>query len=171
MLKLKYALFSVGLIISILLIVNFFGVFDKSLEKDEGIKYLIGISLPNLTEPRMVYTYSKIKEEFLNYQSFKAQFYDATNDDIKQKQDIEKMMNQKVNLMIIYPNNGKFLSESISKVYNSGIPVIIMNNPISSASYTMSIYSDNYKIGKSAGEFVIDILGDQKGMLWNYRVL
>jgi galactofuranose transport system substrate-binding protein len=161
--KLKYTLFSTGIIIPILLIIILFGFFNRSLEKDDGIKYLIGVSLPNLTEPRMIYTYNKIKEEVSNYQTVRAQFFDANNDDIKQKQDAEKMLGQKVDLMIIYPNNGKFLLETISGIFNSGIPVIVMDNLIDSGMYTMFIYSDNYKIGKSAGEFVIDMLGEQKG--------
>jgi galactofuranose transport system substrate-binding protein len=169
MTKVKLAIVSAGILMLVLVLMQYTGIFNKYLEKDEGIQFLIGVSLPNLTDPRMIYVYNQITTGISRYPSAAVQFYDASDDDIKQKLDAEKMLAQKVDLMIIYPNNGKFLADPIAKIYDSGIPVIIVDNPIESDQFTMFIYSDPYKTGKLAGEKVSDMLGDREGSVSEIR--
>lgn len=163
MTKVKYLI--IGFFIVGLITVYFAlsGISGKPDENDTGIKYLIGVSQPNLTQARRIYMNQQIKAEASKYPDAKVIFCDAADDDIKQKRDIEKMMDLKADLMIITPNNSKFLSETISKVYAKGIPVIIMENPIESEDYSTFIFSDNYKLGRYAGEYVAEILGKQGG--------
>jgi ABC-type sugar transport system substrate-binding protein len=163
MFNLKYILITVGVITLILLL--FFGgeFFTKSLGNDEGIKYLIGVSQSNLLEPWQVAMNDEIKAEAAKYPDVKVIFFDAAQDNTKQKQDIENLIKQRVDLLIISPGNPNYLTDTISNIYKHGTPVIMMEYPIASADYSMHIYSDNRTIGKNAGELVGEWLGKRGG--------
>lgn len=161
--KVRYILIISGIFGLLLFLLFMF--LSRPSTKNDGIKYLIGVSQPNNSDPWRIYMNQLMREEAANYLSVKVQFYDAADDDINQKRDIEKLIEQKVDLLIVYPNNGKFLSEIVSSVYKNGIPVIVMGNVIGAEDYTMLIYSDNYKIGRQAGEFVVKMLGDKGGTI------
>lgn len=132
-------------------------------ENEDGIKYLIGVSQPELTSPWRLAMNEQIRREAGKYPEMKVIFYDAGEDDIKQKQDIENMLEQKIDLLIVSPNNSRYLEDVIGGVHRSGIPVIVMETPPETEDYTMYIFCDNYKIGKSAGEYVCKMLGDKGG--------
>lgn len=131
--------------------------------KDDGIKYIVGISQANLLEPERIAMNEEIKAALSKYPDVKAVFYDAADSSEKQIEDIENMMKQKINLLIISPNKDDELQASIKDVYDSGIPVIIMGYPLENESYTMRIYSDNNKIGYAAGKYVEGLLGVNGG--------
>jgi galactofuranose transport system substrate-binding protein len=159
--KTKYITIILSVIILILITKLVF--YSRLTVRNEGIKYVIGVSQPNLNDPWRIYMNEEIKAEAAKHPDIKVLFYDAAEDDITQKRDIEKMLEQKVDLLIVAPNNSRFLAETISNVYNKGIPVILMEQAQKTEDYTMLIYSDNYKIGKLAGEHVAKVLGEKGG--------
>lgn len=140
-----------------------FNLIENTTNKDDGIKYIIGVSQPNLMEPWRVVMNEEIRTEALKYPDVKIIFYDAAQDNNKQKQDIENMLKQRIDLLIVSANDSKFLSDTVSKVFTQGIPVIVMEYPMKNEDYSMLIYCDNKKIGKLAGEYVGDMLGENGG--------
>ncbi len=162
----KKSVFKVCAVLELLLLAAVFCVGlsgCKSSVKDDGIKYIIGISQANLLEPERIAMNDEIRTELLKYPDAKAVFYDAADSSEKQVEDIENMMKQKINLLIISPIKDSELETSIKEVYDSGVPVIIIGYPLENESYTMRIYSDNKKIGNIAGDYVEELLGPNGG--------
>ena len=132
---------------------------------NDGIKYLIGVSQANLSEPFQVVMNDEIKAEASKYPSVKVISYDSAGDNQKQVIDINNLQKQRVDLLIISPNDSKFITDSVAQVYKSGISVIVMGYPIENDNYSMRIYTDNKKLGKYAGEYVKELLGEKGGVV------
>ncbi|WP_042374148.1 substrate-binding domain-containing protein [Neobacillus jeddahensis] len=132
---------------------------------DSGEKknFLIGMSQANLGEPWRVAMNDQIKAAADEYPELKVVFADAAQDNSKQIADVENFIQQKVDLLIISPNEAKPLTAVVKKAYDSGIPVIVLDRKVEGDAYTQYIGGDNKLIGKKAGEFVAKMLGDKGG--------
>ena len=80
------------------------------------------------------------------------------------------MLQQDIDLLIISPNEADALTPVVEKVYNKGIPVIVIDRKISSPAYTSYVGGDNYEVGKMAGEYAGSILKG-KGKVLEITVL
>jgi len=67
---------------------------------------------------------------------------------------IDNFIKQKVDLIIIGTNDADAVVPVVSKAYNSGIPVIILDRGINSKEYTTFINSDNIKIGSIGAKYI-----------------
>lgn len=79
---------------------------------------------------------------------------DARQDNSKQVADVERFIQQKVDLLIISPNEAAPLTAVVKKAYDSGIPVIVLDRAVLGDAYTMFIGADNKLIGQKAGAYV-----------------
>ena len=79
---------------------------------------------------------------------------DARQDNSKQVADVERFIRQKVDLLIISPNEAAPLTSVVKKAYDSGIPVIVLDRAVLGDAYTMFIGADNKLIGQKAGAYV-----------------
>jgi galactofuranose transport system substrate-binding protein len=132
---------------------------------DEGIEYVIGISHSNLSEPWTVGLNEDLREEASKHDNIKLIFYDAARSDKKQREDIVKLNAQKIDLLIVTPNDIGRIPDIVKEVYDSGIPVIILGNSMDISYYTTIIHSNNKNIGKKAGEYVKQLLGSDGGRI------
>lgn len=67
--------------------------------------------------------------------------------------DIDYFMSKGIDLLIVAPNESEALSPVIEKIYDQGIPVVLVDRTISSKKYTARIGVDNYEFGVTAAEF------------------
>ena len=67
---------------------------------------------------------------------------------------IETFISQKVDLLIIGTSDYNAIVPVVSKAYQSGIPVIILDRGIAGTNYTTFINSDNIKIGELAAAYI-----------------
>ena len=61
-------------------------------------------------------------------------------------------------MLIVAPNEAEAITPVIEKVYDAGIPVILVDRKINSEKYTAYVGADNYEIGRRAGEYIADRL-------------
>jgi ribose transport system substrate-binding protein len=125
--------------------------------------YLIGMSQANLGEPWRVAMNDQIAAAAAAHPELKVVFADAAQDNSKQIADVENFIQQKVDLLIISPNEAKPLTAVVKKAFDAGIPVIVLDRKVEGDAYTMYIGGNNKLIGKKAGEYVAKILGDKGG--------
>ena len=85
-------------------------------------------------------------------------YADAQQDNAKQVADVENFIRQKIELLIISPNEAKPLTAVVKRVFDAGIPVVVLDREIEGDSYTTFIGADNMAIGKAAGEFAVSLL-------------
>lgn len=100
----------------------------------------------------------EILREALFYPGVNIEVYQAHDDNVRQIQDIESLIKKKVDLLIVAPNEAEAITPVIEKVYDAGIPVILVDRKINSEKYTAYVGADNYEIGRMAGEYIADRL-------------
>jgi ribose transport system substrate-binding protein len=130
---------------------------------EEKKEFLIGMSQANLGEPWRVAMNDQIQAAADEHPELKVVFADAAQDNSKQIADVENFIQQKVDLLIISPNEAKPLTAVVKKAYDAGIPVIVLDRKVEGEAYTQYIGGDNKLIGKKAGEYVAKVLGEKGG--------
>lgn len=100
----------------------------------------------------------EILREALFYPGVNIEVHQAHDDNVRQIQDIESLIKKKVDLLIVAPNEAEAITPVIEKVYDAGIPVILVDRKINSEKYTAYVGADNYEIGRRAGEYIADRL-------------
>jgi signal transduction histidine kinase/AraC-like DNA-binding protein/CheY-like chemotaxis protein len=81
-------------------------------------------------------------------------YADAQGNSTEQVEQVKKMMQQGIDLLIISPNEAQPLTSIVEEAYNKGIPVVIIDRKTASSLYTAYVGADNYQLGKMAGEYV-----------------
>lgn len=76
----------------------------------------------------------------------------------QQVHDIERFLQEGMDLLIVSPNDTEMLAPVIEKVYDSGIPVILIDSRLNSGKYSASIGVDNVDIGDRVGSFAVYLL-------------
>lgn len=117
-------------------------------------EYLIGMSQANNAEPYREVMNSDIEKAAAEHPQFEVVFADAAQDNAKQVSDVENFLTQQIDLLIISPNEAAPLTSVVSRAYNEGIPVIVLDRKVEGEDYTSFIGGDNFAIGKAAGEYV-----------------
>ena len=76
----------------------------------------------------------------------------------KQVMQANELLQSGIDLMIISPNEGEPLTTVVEQAYLKGIPVIVVDRKVATPHYSAFIGSDNYEIGKTAGEYAAHLL-------------
>ena len=85
-------------------------------------------------------------------------FRDAQANSQKQKEQIQELINLKVNLLIVSPHEIQPLNAILEKAYDSKIPIVLIDRRINSEKYTAFIGASNYEVGQNAGKYTVAIL-------------
>ncbi|QIA07693.1 substrate-binding domain-containing protein [Draconibacterium halophilum] len=80
---------------------------------------------------------------------------DNSSTQIKQ---IKELIDQEIDLLIVSPNESEPIAPIVEQVYNSGIPVIVIDRKVKTDKYTAFIGGDNYIIGVEAGNHAARLL-------------
>ena len=121
--------------------------------------YTIGMSQCNLGEPWRVQMNEDIKNAAAKHSNLKVVFKDAQNDTLKQRSHVEEFVSSKVDLIIISPKEAQPLTEPVAKAMEAGVPVLVLDRALLGDKFTCFIGANNKKIGKAAGEWIVQTLG------------
>lgn len=122
-------------------------------------KFVIGFSQANKAEPWRTWMDDSLMKEAAKHSKLEIRYADAQQDNSKQVADVENFLRQRVDLLIISPNEARPLTGVVKRVYESSIPVIVLDRSIEGDSYTTFIGADNREIGRAAGEHAAQLLG------------
>ena len=122
-------------------------------------KHLIGFSQANLGEPWRVAMNAEVAARARDFPDLEIVYADAQQDNAKQVADVENFLRQKIELLIISPNEAKPLTPIVQRAYAEKIPVIVLDREIEGETYTTFIGANNRDIGKAAGEYAASLLG------------
>lgn len=131
-------------------------------DEEEEKTFIIGVSQSQLMEPWQIKINEEIKKEASNYSNIQVIYLDAVGSSTKQIDDIDKLMNFDIDLLIISPSNSKNVTRKVAEVYKA-IPVIVLDRGVEGYDYTLYIGPDNSTLGKRVGDCVVDLLGDDGG--------
>jgi ribose transport system substrate-binding protein len=122
-------------------------------------QFVIGFSQCNKAEPWRTSMDSSLLAEAAKHPGIEVLYADAQQDNSKQVADVETFLRQRVDLLIISPNEARPLTAIVKRVYDSGIPVIVLDRSVEGDAYTTFIGADNREIGRAAGEYAAELLG------------
>lgn len=125
----------------------------------DGGKFVVGFSQANKAEPWRTWMDNSLMAEAARHPELEVLYADAQQDNSKQVADVETFLRQRVDLLIISPNEARPLTGIVKRVYDSGIPVIVLDRSVEGDAYTTFIGADNREIGKAAGEYAAQLLG------------
>jgi ribose transport system substrate-binding protein len=123
-----------------------------------GGGWVIGMSQCNLGEPWRVQMNEDIRRAAAEHAGLEVVFKDAQNDTLRQRDHIEEFVAAGVDLLIVSPKEAAPLTPPVSKAYQAGIPVIVLDRRVLGDDYSVFIGADNVKIGEAAGRWIRDRL-------------
>ena len=78
---------------------------------------------------------------------------DAKGNNELQINQIQEFIEERVDLLIVSPNESKLMTPIIEKAYHAGIPVLLIDRDIQSKEYTAFVGADNTLVGQNAGAY------------------
>ena len=99
-----------------------------------------------------------IKIEASTHPEMEFSFKQANSSPEQQIRDVEDFLAEGMDLLVISPYDAEILAPVIEKVFDQGIPVILIDSRIRSGKYTASIGVDNKDIGERAGSYAVYLL-------------
>jgi ABC-type sugar transport system substrate-binding protein/DNA-binding response OmpR family regulator len=101
---------------------------------------------------------SEMKREASFNPGIEIKIKTAHDSNQQQIRDIESFIADKVDLIIVSPNEAIPLTPVIEKAMEEGIPVVLVDRKISSGKYTAFVGADNFQIGKEVGVYTANLL-------------
>lgn len=128
-------------------------------------KFIIGFSQCTGTARWRQEMLESMKRELSFYPEAKLIYKDAQGNSNLQVTQIKQLLADGIDLLIVSPNEPKPLTPIVEKIYQSGIPVIVIERKTSSSKYSSYIGADNYEIGVLAGSYIRSVLKDHGNII------
>ena len=116
-------------------------------------KYTIGMSQANVAEPYRQRMDDDIRAAAATVPQFTVNFADAAQDNSKQVEQVDTFLAQRIDLLIISPNEATPLTAPVKRAFDKGIPVLVLDRKVDGDAYTSFIGADNVEIGRQAGQY------------------
>lgn len=116
--------------------------------------FTIGFPQDNMSNDWRRAQVMAVKAVFDQHPNVKFIYTDAQGDTAKNIQDIEDLVDQKIDLLIISPRDSQVMTPVIAQVYAQGIPVVLLTRHILSDAYTTFVSADDAKIAADAATFI-----------------
>jgi ribose transport system substrate-binding protein len=136
------------------------GPTSSSNEKGDGKKqFVVGYSQSNNAEPYRAQLNIQLQHFVSQYSDLKLlPITDAQQDSGKQVSHVQQFVQQKVDVLIVSPNEAAPLTAAVQQACDAGIPVIILDRTVNTDCYSTFIGGDNYVAGQKAGELAAQLL-------------
>lgn len=102
--------------------------------------------------------WDEMKRELSFHDNVEFMYRDAEGSSQKQVEQIEELVNKDIDLLIVSPNEVQPLTPAVEKVYDSGIPVVLIDRRINSQKFTAFIGASNFEVGQNAGRYAVSLL-------------
>jgi ribose transport system substrate-binding protein len=121
--------------------------------------FVVGYSQSNNAEPYRAQLNLQLEYFIKKYPDLKLlPISDAHQDSGRQVSQVQNFIQQKVDVLIVSPNEPAPLTAAVQQACNAKIPVIILDRSVNTDCYTAFIGGDNYQIGKMAGQAAVKAL-------------
>lgn len=118
----------------------------------------VGVSLSTLSNPFFVSVRNGV-EKLAKANATKVQIADAQNDTAKQNNDVEDLIQKKVDVLIINPVDSSAISSAVKDANEAGIPVITVDRSADSGKVLSLVASNSTKGGQMAAKYMLQKLG------------
>jgi signal transduction histidine kinase/CheY-like chemotaxis protein len=143
---------------SIFLLVSCIFLFCRCDPAKEEKKYVIGLSQCMLDDAWRQTMIREVRIEASNYDNLELVIRNADTNNGQQIAQIRELINMKVDVLIISPNESDPLTPVAEEAYKAGIPTIITDRKVNTELYTTFVGASNYEIGRNAGHYAAEYL-------------
>lgn len=99
-----------------------------------------------------------MKRELAFHNNIHLLYRDADGNSQNQIKQIKELAKENIDLLIVSPNEVDPLTPIIQKVYDSGIPVVVVDRRTDSKKYTAFVGASNFEVGQNAGRYAVALL-------------
>lgn len=100
----------------------------------------------------------EMQRELLFHPNLRLSIRSAGDNSVMQSLQIDSFIHERVDLLIVSPNEADGLTDAVSRAYDAGIPVIVADRRVHGNKYTAFIGGDNYLVGKLLAEHISRLL-------------
>jgi D-xylose transport system substrate-binding protein len=132
--------------------------------KAEADQIVIGLSLDTLKEER----WQRDRDMFVaeaERLGAKVLVQSANSDDRAQVSDVEKLLTNKVDVLVVVPHDGAAMAKAVTMAHEENTPVMAYDRMIESADLDLYISFDNKRVGALQAEYLVNVLPDHKGKI------
>ncbi len=133
------------------------GTGDHSSQHEAKQKIKIGLSLDTLKEAR----WQADRDMFVKRAGelgADVLVLSANSDDTAQISDVEKLITEKVNVLVIVPHDGKAMAKAVKLAHDAGIPVIAYDRIVRDVDLDLYVSFDNVRVGELQARYLVDHL-------------
>jgi signal transduction histidine kinase/DNA-binding response OmpR family regulator len=127
--------------------------------------YTIGFSQCTQVDQWRLTMLEELKRELSFHNNATLITSNADGNSEKQITQIRQLVQSGIDLLIVSPNEVKPLSPVIREVYESGIPVVVVDRRTDTKQYTSFVGASNYEVGQNAGRYAATILKGQGNLM------
>lgn len=121
--------------------------------KEQTRKYVIAVSQCSEDAWREKLNKELKTAQYLNG-SIEVRLASADDSSEKQVRQINEFVDERVDILVVSPNDLNAISPAVSRAYDKGIPVILYDRKTNSDKYTAFMGCNNYLIGKTMATFI-----------------
>lgn len=130
----------------------------KSGENQDNIA-TVGLSISTLNNPFFV-SLSEGARQKAKELNINLSIVNASDDTAKQTSDIEDLISKNVQVIIVNPVDSDAVAPAVLDAIKANIPVISVDRGVNGVEVTTSISSDNVDGARLAGEYLIELIGE-----------
>jgi signal transduction histidine kinase/DNA-binding response OmpR family regulator len=127
--------------------------------------YRIGFSQCTMGDDWRRAMLAGMEKELSFHPNVEFKVLDAHNDSDLQRQQVQQLIKDQVDLLIISPNQSGPLTALAETAYNQGIPVVVVDRRTTSRLYTAYVGGNNLEVGRTAGRYAAQLLRQQGRIL------
>lgn len=140
---------------TLLLITSLMGCNKK---KEVNKRYKIGFAQAQGGDNWRESMLKEMQREVSFYNEIDFYYKDAQANSKIQKEQIQELIDLKVDLLIVSPHEIQPLNAILEKAFDSKIPIVLIDRRINSDKYTAFIGASNYEVGQNAGKYTVALL-------------
>lgn len=141
--------------------VSFAGCQQRGEEAGSARQFTIAFSQCNSAEPYRTAQNNIMRREIEKYPDCRLVIQDAAQDNARQIAQIENFILQRVDVLIVAPNEAAPLTAAVKKARDAGIKVVCLERNLLEPVYDIFVGADNVKIGEMAGQFIANYVRDK----------
>ena len=139
---------------------------QNSSNAEPGKKVKVGFAGPQADHGWLNAINTNARTEARRYTDVELVITEGSNDAATQASQIDSLINQKVDVLVVLPADGKQMTPAGRKAMDAGIPVINLDRIFDSAqSYRTWIGGDNYRMGLNAGNYLGKVLNGKGSVI------
>ena len=120
-------------------------------------QYIIGVSQCSDDAWRMRMN-KEMEQELIFHPELALHIRQAGDNSVVQCQQIDSFIAERVDLLIVCPNEAEEVKPAVSRAYDAGIPVIVADRQVSGEKWTAFIGGDNYAVGQLMAQWLLSIV-------------